>query len=489
MRGERPGAWVRHSFHARSGPASPPPIGQAPRSPILDVAVVGVRGLLATEVSSFDCGFLDGYVGDGSIVAQAREADADPSIGALVFDFLSPGGDALGCGEAAAQLAALRAASQKPWLVYARQACSAAYYLATAAAGEGGLFVSESSDVGSIGTWLVHENLAQANKDDGIEYTYVEDPPGKVAGNPDEPPSEEALARFQRDVSEATTRFCEAVASRRPQLTAASLRALRGDTRRGAAAVSEGLADGLATSLEEVIALAFQWASSPASSPAPSGAMTPLAKGSAVKASAALVVLVPGLSADASPAAVEAAALPLLRLASVARSVAGTEDPEAAAGVLRAHAALAGEVPSLRAKLAEDGIRAEEIERVHALEAAVKEGLLKPAEVWTWSEPKDGGKAVRGVAPIWAAPNGDGIGKTMKALRAELAHLRAVGPRTLVAGADNKEKEPDANELAANAALSALTPEQLQYCAAHRLDPVKFAALHVRNFGAVGAAR
>ncbi len=456
------------------------------------VAVVQVRGLLCTEVSVFDCGFSDAYSGDGSIVDQAREADADRDVCAIVFDVLSPGGDAMGCGEAAEQLAALRSASSKPWLVYARQATSAAYWLSAAAAGEGGLFVSQSSDVANVGTRCWHVDYSKSNQQEGITVTHLGNPAGKTLGNEDEPLADEARARIERGLAETTARFAAAVASWRPGLAVEAIVGLNADTRRGAAAVEAGLADGLAGSLDEVVVLAHSMAAALAAEPnitTPAG-IAPAPKGPAdVKPTAALLSLVPGLNSSASDAAIEAAVLPLLTLANTARAIAGKDDPEAAAGVLRAHATLAAEVPALRAKVDATSARAEEVERVQELEGAVKEGVLKPGEVWTWTaaaDPKE--PMVRGIAPVWAAPAG-GIGKTMPALRAELAHLRAVGPRTLAATKAEEAKVPTGAEVAREAAVNALDPNQLRFCQARGVDPAKFSALYASNFGAQSGAQ
>lgn len=457
------------------------------------VAVIQIRGLLCSEVSAFDCGFADGYSGDGSIIDQARQAEADPMICGVVWDILSPGGDALGLGECATQLAALRASSSKPWAVYARQALSAGYWLAAAAAGDGGLFVSESTDAANIGTWTAHTDYSKANEQEGVAITYVADPAGKVLGNPDEPLPEEARSRMMRGVADTTARFVAAVASYRPQLSIESLRALDGDTRRGAAAVEAGLADGLASSLDDVVALVSQRAAamrplaispSPGLPPAPKGSTT-------MKLSAAVLAALPE-AARASDAAAEAALLPILSFASAARAITGKDDIEAALGVLRANATLADEVPALRAKVNASNAAAEAAARVQKLEAAVKEGLLKPGEVWTWSEAKSAAgetESVRGIADVWGPPNAAGVGKTMAALDAELAHLRAVGPRTLAATTAEEAKEPSGQEAARQAAAASLDPNQLRFCQARGLDPAKFALLHASNFGAHPAAR
>lgn len=454
------------------------------------VAVIKVRGILCTEVAPFDCGFPDAYSGEGSIADQARAADADPEVVAVVLDVLSPGGDILGLGEAADQLAALRSASSKPWLVYARKACSAAYWISVAAAGDGGLFVSQSSDVGNIGTWCCHADFSAANEEDGVKYTYVADPPGKTIGNPDEPLDPEALARMQRQVSEHTARFAEAVASYRPTLTVESIRSLNGDTRRGAAAVDAGLADGVAGSLEDVIALAFSRAAALADAPATittsSTGVAPAPKGSAdVKPTAALLALVPGLDASASDAAIESAVLPLLGLSRAALALTGTGDPQAAEGALRAYQRDAAKLPALVAQLAEvhkakgdEALKAEASERKDLVGKMVKGGRLTAAEAWT--RDSESGE-ITGVAAEWSLPNDKGEGISIVALRAMAEKLQPLG-----VGTESKADEKGAAQATLSAAAGAvLSDADRAECARGGKDPVKFAAIKASMFSSV----
>jgi ClpP class serine protease len=423
FRAERPTAARRVSLtralaaegeESDNGPAS------SQRSPALmgpRVAVIEVRGPLSSEAFEFECGFSDGYIGDGGIVGQVSEALADANVVAAVLDIMSPGGDAQGLGEAAAQLAALREGSSKPMLVYARQALSAAYWLACAAAGDGGLYVSESSDVGNVGCWTQHVDYSAANAQEGIKVTYVADPPGKVLGNPDEPLADEALARMQRNVAEVTTRFAAAVASYRPALTSEAVMALNGDTRRGSAAVADGLADGLAGSLEDVVALALARAQpTPAAPTTPASPTPPVDTGAlrfaATKGSHASMRFSPsllaaaGLSAEASSAAVEAALLPRLALANAALASLKESDPTRALGMLAARLELAEGAESLRAQLAAKEAESDSARREKMVETAVSRGKLRSGQAFRWrAGPVDASGAetrVRELAPFLA---------------------------------------------------------------------------------------
>ena len=358
------------------------------------VAVVSVRGPLTSEVTPWTCGMTDGYTGDGGIVERMAAALTDPRVAAVVMDVMSPGGDSVGVGEAAQMLAEMRASCGKPVLAFVRQACSAAYWLASSAAEAGGLFAAESADVGNVGCWTMHVDQSKANEADGLAVTYVADPPGKVAGNPDEPLSAEAKARLQRGVSEVRARFCAAVSASRPGLTADALLALDGDTRRGSDAVAMGLADGVARSLGDVVSLAY--ARAVAAKPpsvlmsggmqAMRGGLPHLPESQEMGYSQHVLALV-GLAAGVSDAAAEAAILPRLALAARALELLGETDVERAKGKLAARLEEAATVTKDADELRAEN---ESFRRAELVANAVSSGRLAPRAAYRFRESVDG---------------------------------------------------------------------------------------------------
>ncbi len=427
------------------------------------VAVVQLRGLLSSEVESWACGFSDGYAGTGGIVDRARAAGLHPRAGGgLVLDIMSPGGDARGVGEAAAALAELReemADMGRPLLVYASLAASAACWLGAAAAGPGGFFVSQSSDVGCIGTWARHVDASGAAAKEGLQFTLIEDPEGKTAGNPYSALSDEARERMQAEVSETTARFVAAVASYRGgAITTAGARALRGATRRGEAAIAAGLADFTSGGLADVVAVAFARSSaarpvqtlslSVPASPAPD----PSSPGSAMPLPSALVRAA-GLDPAKTPtdAVVLAALEERLGFAQAALELTGATAPKTALGVIGAWKASHGAAEGERADRERERVVAEGKERVELVAKLVESGWELPATAWENPE-LAADPAQRKVAPTFAT-------MPLEALRARVATL--VKQPKAFAGAPKEAREaatftpPEIERRAAAAGLPA----------------------------------
>jgi ClpP class serine protease len=416
------------------------------------VRVVQVRGVLATEVTDWGCGVSDGYHGPGGIVDRCRTAGLAPDTTALVLDVMSPGGDAMGCGEAAAELAALRdemTALGRPLLVFVREATSAAFYLAACAAGVGGLFATASADVANVGTRTWHVDRSKANEIAGETVTHIGDPPGKILGNPDEPLDPEALRRITAGITETTGRFYAAVASARG-LEPEALRKLDADTRRGEAAVDERLIDGLAGSLAEVVALAHARAvavalARPAAAPvslipstgAPGAPPPPPSPEDSMKLTpAALAAL--GLAPGASSAAIETAIL--TRSTPPAPAPVGqldvTTDPvrvlgtmtlaalggDALAALVRAPDFLAGGKVAPATAAENDALR-----RVNAWANTITSGALTAGWVWKQVTLPNGerGREYTDQAAAWNAAYAD-VGQLEQAL-AKLPKLAGAG--------------------------------------------------------------
>jgi len=379
------------------------------------VSVVTVRGLLASEVTRWECGVSDGYQGQGGIVDRWRMAHADPVSCAVVLDAMAPGGDALLCMESAAEMAAITAASGKPSFVYASEATSAMYALACGAAGPGGFCVAPSADVANVGTRTWHVDRSAKNEKDGIVVTHFGDPPGKILGNPDEPLDDEARARIERDIKESTERFVAFVAQQRG-MTPEAVRDADADTRRGAAAVAAGFADRVANSLSEVVALAYGQAmaavqpttiaSSPSMDDDPEDDMklTP--------ETLQALGLKPGATAsDVEAAAKSLAARPVATLLAVPETTG--DDPLRALGSVALDALGGGdvmdaliEVPRRLARGASAPtveVERDELRRERAWGNAITSGAFAAGEVWRQTE-VDGQRA-KAYTPMAAALN------------------------------------------------------------------------------------
>jgi signal peptide peptidase SppA len=173
----------------------------------------------------------------------------DPAVRAIVLDIDSPGGRVAGCFEAARHIAQSR--GRKPIVAVANdQATSAAYALAAAC---DRVVASPTSVLGSIGVIVLHVDVSTAYEREGYTMTEITSGQHKGDASPYKPLSTEARGRLQAIVDQTAEVFFETVASTRPQLKVAALRALEAEVYTAREAVDIGLADEVA-GLEEVVA-------------------------------------------------------------------------------------------------------------------------------------------------------------------------------------------------------------------------------------------
>jgi signal peptide peptidase SppA len=177
--------------------------------------------------------------------ARVSAAAADPEIGAIVIDFDSPGGDAMGVPEAGARIAA--AAQAKPVVAMVNsQAASAAYWLASQCSE---IVMAPEAMAGSIGVRTAHIDASKYYEQKGIAIKHVHAGRYKVEGADTGPPSEEYLTHLQAMVNELYGSFTKAVAKGRnlPLETARGEAFGEGRMLLAGAAVAAGMADRIDT--------------------------------------------------------------------------------------------------------------------------------------------------------------------------------------------------------------------------------------------------
>ncbi len=173
------------------------------------VAVIPMQGVITRRAGMFT--ETSGMVSLDGFVAKVRNAMADEAVGAVVMSMDSPGGDAAGVHEAAAELRALRGG--KPLVAVADSlAASGAYWLASQA---DELVVTPSGSVGSIGVYTIHRDLSAANERMGVKATVLRAGRFKAEGNPFEPLGEEARAAIQDRIDATYDLFVRDVAAGR----------------------------------------------------------------------------------------------------------------------------------------------------------------------------------------------------------------------------------------------------------------------------------
>jgi signal peptide peptidase SppA len=196
-----------------------------------------------------------------SLVDFGRAFDAaasNPNVRGIVIDVDSPGGTVDLVPETAARIRQAKRADRPIIAVANTLAASAAYWIASAA---DELVVTPSGEVGSIGVYMMHEDVSEFLRARGVIVTFIAAGPRKVEGNAFEPLSAEARSYLQDQVLEYYEMFTRDVAKARgvPQSVVkadpeASERHFGGGrTYIGRRAVELGMADRVAT-LEETIA-------------------------------------------------------------------------------------------------------------------------------------------------------------------------------------------------------------------------------------------
>jgi ClpP class serine protease len=95
----------------------------------------------------------------GRLADRVREFGADPKIGAIVLNMMTPGGLVYGTAEAGDAIFEVR--QSKPIVAVANNwmVASAGYWLATQASE---FYASPSSDVGSVGVYAGHTDMSRA---------------------------------------------------------------------------------------------------------------------------------------------------------------------------------------------------------------------------------------------------------------------------------------------------------------------------------------
>lgn len=140
----------------------------------------------------------------------------DPSVGSIMLDVDSPGGQVSGVPELAAKIFAAR--GKKPIVAVANHMMASAAYWIASAADE--IVASPSATVGSIGVIMAHVDETVANEQDGLKVSLISAGKFKTLGHPDAALTDEGLARLQAWVDETYGQFVSAVAKHRGVKTA-----------------------------------------------------------------------------------------------------------------------------------------------------------------------------------------------------------------------------------------------------------------------------
>jgi signal peptide peptidase SppA len=196
------GAFTREEIQARVGDRAKP-ISRVQGA----IAVLPLFGVLSQRMD-----MLSEMSGGTSTERFAREFDqlmADESIGAIVLQIDSPGGNVAGTPEVARKIFEARGKGKAIIAQADSLMASAAYYIG-AAADE--IVANPSAEVGSIGVYAVHLDASGYNEKEGFKYTLIKAGKYKAEGNPYGALSDEALAAAQEKVDQYYGMFVRDVA-------------------------------------------------------------------------------------------------------------------------------------------------------------------------------------------------------------------------------------------------------------------------------------
>lgn len=169
------------------------------------IAVLPVHGTLVQRAGNIDAA--SGLTGYNQLAARLQAAMADPEVSGVLLEIDSPGGEAAGVWDLAAQIAQ----ATKPVVAHANEmAFSAAYALAAAA--PAGLYLPEAGMVGSVGVIMMHVDQSALDAKRGLVYTPIFAGKRKADFSPHAPLSDRARAAAQDQVDRLYQIFVDQVA-------------------------------------------------------------------------------------------------------------------------------------------------------------------------------------------------------------------------------------------------------------------------------------
>ncbi|SEI90454.1 protein C Serine peptidase. MEROPS family S49 [Azotobacter beijerinckii] len=205
-----------------------------------NVAVLDVSGPLIARAVEPVCGVAPtSYEG---LMLAFDEIEADANITHVVLRLETPGGEAAQVFDLTDRMAELR--NSKTLIAMVDDYAYSGGYAIAAACSE--IWITRTGGVGSIGVVIGHREVSEANAKAGIKWTYVHSGAMKVAGNPNEPLSDEARGFMQGESDRLYDLFVGSVAQYRG-LSVEAVRATEAGILFGQNAIDAGLADHLGT--------------------------------------------------------------------------------------------------------------------------------------------------------------------------------------------------------------------------------------------------
>lgn len=209
------------------------------------IALLPLQGVISQKMN-----LMSNYSGGTSTDIFGQWFDsaiADASIGAIVIDTDSPGGNVYGTQELSQKI--FNARGKKPIVaVVNSMMASAAVWIASAA---DEIVVTPGGEIGSIGVLSVHTDVSKAEENEGRKTTIIKAGKYKAEGNPYEPLDEEAYTAIQSRIDAYYDAFVSDM-SRNRGVSKTDAKFGEGRMFGAKDAIAMGLADRVGT-LEQVI--------------------------------------------------------------------------------------------------------------------------------------------------------------------------------------------------------------------------------------------
>lgn len=194
---------------AQGGKPLDPEYGESGPVRFDNVAVIPIQGVMTSRMNMFSR--ISGGTSTQQVGVWLKALAADSSISDIILDVDSGGGDAQGNEELVKIIRQVKE-TKNVVAVVTGIAASAAYYVASAA---DTIVMTPSSEVGSIGTFMVHRENSKANQDAGRTFTIIRAGENKALLNDVEPLSDKAETLAQDRINSHYQMFVAAVAKNR----------------------------------------------------------------------------------------------------------------------------------------------------------------------------------------------------------------------------------------------------------------------------------
>jgi len=207
-----------------------------------DLAIVPVKGVIGSGLTELEK--MMGATDIEDIQEMLEDAERDPGVETIIFDFDTPGGTVTGVPEMAARI---RACKKRTIGWTCKQSCSAGMWLMSQC---DEVYVSPSSVVGSIGVYIPIYDMKAAYAEEGITVDLIKAGWAKGAGYTGTSMTPEQRKLFQDDVDEMHKWFIMDIKSVRTYAEEADMQGQCWSGKKGA---EKNLVSGLMNTFDDLL--------------------------------------------------------------------------------------------------------------------------------------------------------------------------------------------------------------------------------------------